>query len=77
MNRNTFFLTFNIKKCQMIFVVGNFFSPKLKKSILTSQNAECSQRNTQQFLITQTLCELNIQQKSKNKDKLVLTFQVI
>ena len=48
----------------MIFVGGNFF-PKLMKSILTSQSAECSNRNAKRVLITQILCELNNQQRSK------------
>ena len=48
------------------------------KSIITSQSAECSQRNAKRVLITQILYELTIQQKSKNKkDKLGLNFQVI
>ena len=36
-----FFLAFNMKKCHMIFVVGNFFS-KFNESILTSQSAAFS-----------------------------------
>ena len=62
--QKNFFLTFNMKKCHVIFVVGNFFQ-KLMESILTSQSAECSQRNAKLVLITQILCELNTQQKSK------------
>ena len=43
----------------------HFFPPKLMKSILTSQSGECSKRNAKRVLITQILCEINIQLKSK------------
>ena len=59
-----FFLTFNLKKCHVIFLVGNFFS-KINEINTESQSAECSYRNAKRVLITQILQELNIQQKSK------------
>ena len=70
MNKNTFFLTFNMTKCHLFFVVANLFLSEINQINVYVTKCRMLPRNVKRVLATQILWELNIEQKFKKLIKI-------
>ena len=65
-----FFLTFNMKKCHLFFVVANLFLSEVNQINIYITKPRMLQRNVKRVLTTQILRELNIEQNFKKLIKI-------
>ena len=70
LNEQKYFLRFNMKKCHLFFVVADLFLSEINQINLYVTKCRMLQRNVERVLTTQTLWDLNIEQKFKKLIKI-------